>query len=168
MRTFLLRSVVFGIPYGLFMGLFFAFMFGGEKLWLGLLAGLLFGPAMACFVEFFSRRQKTKLQSQRTLPADEPVIWDGPANHFVNGEAVGGWLTLTGQRLLFQSHRSNIQNHELSIPLENIDEVGQRLTWGLIGNGLLVQTVAGDEERFVVEGNRKWVALITDTQPTAA
>jgi hypothetical protein len=68
---------------------------------------------------------------------------------------VGGWLYLTDQRLVFLSHGFNIQEHKLSIPLEEIVEARPCATARIIPNGLRIVTTEG-EERFVVEGRRSW------------
>jgi len=43
----------------------------------------------------------------------------------IGAEAVGGKLFLTNRRLVFKSHKLNIQNHELSIHLIDIANVGR-------------------------------------------
>ena len=50
----------------------------------------------------------------------ETMLRNGPANHFVGVEGVGGWLYLTSGRLYFRSHSLNIQNHECSLMLDDV------------------------------------------------
>jgi hypothetical protein len=55
----------------------------------------------------------------------------------------------------------NLQNHETDLPLTDIVEASPSLTIGFIPNGLVVRTVSGKRERFVVEGRRRWSAEIS-------
>ena len=135
---------------------------GGLQLALtgGTAAGLLFGIFMAAFVTFQRRRF---LAQQPDFPGEE-VVWQGPANHFFNGEGVGGWLYLTTGRLLFRSHAVNVQRHETNLALADITEATPRLTAGFIPNGLLVRMVSGAEECFVVDGRKRWCAEISNAK----
>ena len=156
MLRFLKLAVLTGVPFGLFMGLFFALHSGNSSEFiLGLPAGLFFGPTMAAFAAW----QASRFTQDPPELQDEQLLKQGPANHFVGMEGVGGWLYLTDKRLLFRSHRFNIQNHELSMPLADIMEVQTCLTGRIVPNGLRVLTTSG-EERFVVGGRRRWLVEI--------
>ena len=134
-----------GIVSGFSGGLSFGLVTGAAS-------GLAFGLAMAGFMAIQRRR------FSRTRPEfrGEELLHDGPANHFVNGEGVGGWLFLTRDRLLFRSHQVNIQPHELSVPLADIAEIQPVRTARIFPNGLRLVTRSGREERFVVEAHRRW------------
>ena len=54
------------------------------------------------------------------LLPDEVLIKQGPANLQRGTETVGGRLTLTSQRLVFESHRFNLQAGAAIIPLATI------------------------------------------------
>ena len=141
------------IPFGIFMGLVFAF----NSHWRlavvsGLMAGILFGLIMAAF----STSQWVKDSSRPQILTNEQIVKDGPANHFKGLEGVGGWLFLTDRRLVFKSHSLNVQTHELSIPLNEISDAQPTLTAKFIPNGLKVITRDGHSESFVVEGRREW------------
>lgn len=99
------------------------------------------------------------------LRADEFLVWHGAANHFKRLEGVGGWLWLTNQRLIFESHSINGQVHELVIPLQQVSEAKPVRTVWLIPNGLLLRTTEGTAERFVVYGRQTWAALINRLAP---
>lgn len=149
-------TVLTGVPFGFFMGLYATFYVGGSLGFvLGLCSGLFFGLMLAAFTAWQAS------QFTREVPdlEGEQLLKQGPANHFCGWEGVGGWLYLTDKRLLFRSHRFNIQNHELSIPLVEIAEVETCLTAWIVSNGLRVVTTRG-AERFVVEGRRSWVKEI--------
>lgn len=97
-----------------------------------------------------------KKQTQIENLDDKPIVRSGRANHFINGEAVGGKLYLLTDKLQFQSHGFNIQNHGQIIDLEQIREVSFYNTLGLIPNGLAVTTLDGQTQKFVVNGRRLW------------
>jgi hypothetical protein len=135
------------------MGLLFAVQSGRPLgLVFGLGVGLLFGLLLAGFAEW----QRSRFTREIPDLAGEQLVKQGPANHFRGMEGVGGWLYLTERRLLFRSHRLNVQNHELSIPLGAILEARPCSTAWVVPNGLRVVTAQG-AERFVVEGRQTWV-----------
>ena len=139
---------------------------GGTRLAVsgGIVAGLLFGIFMAAFVTF----QRRRFLAQQPELLGEDIVWQGPANHFFHGEGVGGWLYLTTRRLLFRLHAVNIQRHETNLLLTDITEAAPRLTAGFIPNGLLVRTTSGAEERFVVDGRKRWCSEITNAKNRSA
>lgn len=123
-RTALITGTAFGIPMGAIAGVVVGIARGlSEGFFFGLVtavaSGLAFGLAMAGFM-VIQRRRVARARPEFT---GEQLLHDGPANHFRNGEGVGGWLYLTKERLLFRSHQFNIQRHESSIPLADIAEV---------------------------------------------
>jgi hypothetical protein len=149
-----------GMPFGLLMALFWAFIIGWPlslALVMGLAAGLLFGLAITAFIASPVVRESTR----PTLQPAEHILYDGPANHFQGIEAVGGWLFLTNQRLIFKSHRLNIQNHEWSLPLGEIRQVQTARSLGIIPSGLRVQSRSGQSERFVIARSDEWIRRIT-------
>lgn len=148
-----------GVPFGLFMGLFFALIYKSSLAFLmGLLCGLAFGFIMAIFIE----TQRKKMQFKDGRLDGELIIFQGPANHFLNGEGRGGWLTLTPSRLVFRSHGMNVQNQSLDIGIGEIVDIVPTLTIGLIPNGLRVGLKSGKKESFVVNTRKKWIKLIAE------
>ena len=152
MKNFLILWLMFGV----FMGAFFAFQHGPA---VGIPSGIGSGFLFAAFMTAFAEYQARKFRGQCPLAEGETLVKEGPANHFVRVEGVGGWLYLTSQRLCFRSHKVNVQNHELSIPLSEIRSTKKSLTAGIIPNGLMVETANGSE-KFVVNGSRGWVDAI--------
>jgi len=126
----------------------------------GLVAGIAFGGMMA---KFTSTQRKRFAADRPDLPG-ETILHDGPANHFMGLEGVGGWLYLTPQRLFFRSHAINLQPHETTLPLKEIASAQASRTLGIIPNGLRVVTASGAVERFVVEGQRQWSVAITEAK----
>lgn len=165
MNKYLAATLRCGIPFGVIMAVPFSFTTGWRVgISAGLVAGLLFGVIMAVFVGW----QKRRFQTERPDFTGEQLLWEGPANHFLRGEGVGGWLYLTTRRLLFRSHAFNIQRHETDLPLVDIAEASPVLTAGFIPNGLLVCTRSGRRERFVVEQRQRWSAEITSARKRIA
>ncbi len=99
------------------------------------------------------------------LSTDEQVLKEGATNHFKGWEVAGGLLFLTDRRLVFKSHCLNIQTHELSLPLADIEQASPYRIWGLFRTGLRVQTKQGKTERFVVSDREAWAAALAGNLP---
>lgn len=127
----------------------------------GVVTGVLFGWLMGLFAKSKFVNQSTKIETT------EPVVFETGANHFKGIEAVGGKLYLTSKQLIFKSHSLNIQNHQFSINLSDIENVERHKTAGLINNGLLISTINNTKEKFVVEEPDKWLRLLEDQLQTA-
>ena len=91
-----------------------------------------------------------------TTALNPDVIYSGAANHFLNGESVGGGLYLMNDKVLFKSHKLNIQNHELLLDINEVAEVHFYNTLGIIPNGLEIRTTNGKVEKFVVYKRKIW------------
>ncbi len=167
-KTLLTTGAVFGVIIGSLACIVISILFGLDR---GIMVGaaialstsFIFGLIMALFMAF----QRKDFSRQNLELPGEVLLRDGPANHFRNGEGVGGWLYLTDQRVLFRSHKFNIQPHEWSMPLTNITNVQTVLTFGIIPNGLRLSAQSGQIEKFVVEGNRRWREQIFSAQTRA-
>jgi len=124
----------------------------------GVLAGLLFGWLMGWFSnsKFFTKGTKID------IAIDENILFETPANHFKGVEAVGGKLYLTNQRLVFKSHKLNIQRHQLIMNISDIQKVSRYRTMGLVDNGLSVTTINGSTDKFVVQQADEWFIYLTD------
>ena len=94
------------------------------------------------------------------LADGESILHEGPANHWKNGEAVGGKLTLTTDRLIFESHRVNIQRHTESFLIRAIADLEVGTNLFIIKNGLEVIFQDGARERFVVKNPNDWIKRI--------
>lgn len=130
----------------------------GAGLFAGAISGLLFGWLMGVFVKSDFVKQTTKI----TIDADETILFETGANHLKGIEGVGGKLYLTNKRLVFKSHKLNVQNHQLSLNLADIENVDAYKTLGVLNNGLLVTTIDKATEKFVVDQQGEWVKLLTD------
>lgn len=124
----------------------------------GAVSGLLFGWIIGLFAKSKLITQATKIN----LEADETILFETPANHFKGIEAVGGKLYYTNKRLVFKSHKFNIQNHQISVNLNNINNIVKYKTLGLVNNGLSINTKQNTTEKFVVEQVDEWVQQIAE------
>lgn len=123
----------------------------------GTLFGILFGFGFPPLMDFIARKVIRKIKID--LNEGESLIYEGPANLFRGIEGVGGKLFLTSDRLHFKSHKMNIQNEPLSIPLDHVAEFSTYRTSKVItfDNGLKVSTMDLKEYKFVVNNRDKWV-----------
>src|SRR5207253_9607816 len=108
----------------------------------------------------FSNSKFVTLTTKIETDLDENILFQTPANHFKGIEVVGGKLYLTNKRLIFKSHKLNIQNHQLAIKLEDISKVERYKALGIVNNGLAVATAKNSKERFVVEQIEDWIKLL--------
>jgi len=90
----------------------------------------------------------------------EEILADKVANLIRGIEAVGGRLKITSRRVIFESHKINLQTMPAEILMSDILEVQKRNTLGLVPNGLLIRTKAGVEYKFVVWGRENLINII--------
>jgi hypothetical protein len=128
----------------------------------GILSGAISGVLFWWLIGLFANSKIVKESTKIETHPDENIIFETPANHFKGMEGVGGKLYLTNKRLVFKSHKYNIQNHELSISLSDLTKVYKRKTLGLISNGFSIITRDAKTEKFVVEDLDKWIEYLSD------
>ncbi|MCE7040784.1 GRAM domain-containing protein [Dyadobacter sp. CY312] len=148
---------LFKIVEKIWAGDLFSANFVGHVVIYGLINGILFGFLFGTFVRYFQFPKFVGASTKIDTEPDENILFQTGANHFKVLEAVGGKLFLTNKRLVFKSHKLNIQNHELSIDLTDIKKVERTKTAGLIDNGLTVTSGDNKIDKFVVERAEEWV-----------
>ncbi|MBC6427134.1 MAG: hypothetical protein GDA51_11880 [Ekhidna sp.] len=89
-------------------------------------------------------------------PEDENLIFDSGSTHFKRWENVGGKLFLTDRRLIFKSHKLNIQNHEQIFNLNKITKITAS------NRNRLSFEYEGQIEKFIVSNPDKWSKLLTN------
>ena len=106
---------------------------------------------------------KTEFQEGETL------LREGMANLQRGWETVGGKLYLTSERLIFESHRFNIQTGTTSISLKDV--VSVRKCWTrlfgslpLFPNSLAVETKNGKSAQIVLWGRTAWINAIESSR----
>jgi hypothetical protein len=148
--------------YGLLVGPMIAYInFRDDltpgKIILGLIVGLMIGLLVKISIEkgapFFLKKIGGKLLAQIKIEIreGEKLIKEGGANHFKRWEAVGGKLALTNKRLIFKSHKFNIQNHEQIFPFEKIRDLKENTSIESLKNVLMLELTNNEIHRFVVD-----------------
>lgn len=155
LKSLILVGTILGLGMGLFacvkQGVLFGVIFG-------IIMGALFGLIMGVFLYFQSKYFK---KNSKKITGKGTIVFEGGANHFKGAEAVGGWLYLTNEELIFQSGIFNIRNHKLVVPLDQIISVRTSLTRCYIPNGLQVTTNDG-VEKFIVSKRKEWVRRLSE------
>ena len=164
--NFLRVAILYGTVMGLLIGVPAAIFVGMDT---GLKGGIIFGAIFGtlfglymCVVTEFQSRNFEKNTSQIT--GGRNVLKKGPANHFMNGESVGGYLFLLDESIIFKSHKINVNNHQLILPLDEIANIKPSLTLGFVPNGMKITTSDGVVEQFVINGRKDWIRKIEDAR----
>ncbi|WPR73592.1 GRAM domain-containing protein [Algoriphagus sp. NG3] len=133
--------------------------------WKGLVfQGVFFGTSMALVFPFIFWKfvGKSDKNIYPELEPGEVLDTEGPANLFSGFEAVGGRLFLTNKKLIFNSHKFNIQTSLTAIEYQFISDVQAKKTGRMVANGLRIKTVEGSEYDFVVSNRDIWVEKIEE------
>lgn len=158
-KTIVYATLLFAFFMSIFFSLITLSLFKG--IIKGTLSGILFGIFIGIFM-FFQNKKFKRLGLEITNGKE--IIYNGPANHFTKSEAAGGWLFLTKDELIFQSHKYNLKPHQTIIKLSDIKELKKKSIAKLIRKGLEIETVDGREEVFVVNNLDEWIRVIEDVK----
>lgn len=162
-KSLFIAGVPFGVIMGVILGVTCIALPIKWTLIIGISAGVISGLAFGLAISIFIQKQTKKFKSMAAeVTNGKEVIMDGGANHFKGAEGVGGWIYLTNEEFIFQSHSFNIQNHKLVIPVENITKVTLATTFGIIKNRLHIEMADGTTEKFVVNESKKWQSKINN------
>ncbi|MCG8386540.1 MAG: GRAM domain-containing protein, partial [Cytophagales bacterium] len=96
----------------------------------------------------------------------EVIQREGPANLFRGIEAVGGKLLLTNKRLVFKSHKVNIQRGQINLELDQVTGVTSRKTSKIFDNGMRILNKNGEPFDFVVFERDEWISRIKKSTNT--
>ena len=156
------------IPYALLMSLFRIVTgnFGVPELIGVIIGSLLFGTMFTIFILFFTRWQMKKITID--VEPGETFVREAGANRILNVEGVGGKLVLTDRRLIFKSHKVNIQVHQFSVPLNDIQSAEAGKTVGFLKNVLMVYLKDGSRNKFIVFEPDEWVSAINSRANNAS
>ncbi|MCE7053521.1 GRAM domain-containing protein [Algoriphagus sp. AGSA1] len=124
-----------------------------------LFQGFFFGLFMALVYPLIFRKMAEKAGKiiSPDLEPGEIIETEESANLFRGAEAVGGKLFLTNERVIFKSHKFNINTGQSDISYNLISEVSPRKTGMLVGNGLRLTLVDGREYDFVISNRETWM-----------
>ncbi|MCT4601996.1 MAG: GRAM domain-containing protein [Marinifilum sp.] len=135
------RYIIQGVFFGIIMGFVFSYVVVSEK---------------------FGRRFTSIFGIKPELSENEQIEIEGPANLFRGIEGVGGKIFLTNKKIIFKSHKLNIQKGQTNIEYQNIQEVLKRKTVKLIDNGIRIITKNGTEFDFVINEREKWLENLNE------
>jgi len=149
------RSVSFGLFMSVVLGLFFGFREG-------ITFGMFVGVANALNLEVFEYRsskrfEMMKYEMSRTLNI---IYDDSVASHSKRSRAVSGWLFLTDTELMFKLLRPDLADQEISIPLNKILKISTANNFGIIPNGIVIETTDKKSERFILYDRNIWLQRI--------
>jgi len=130
----------------------------------GIFFGVFMGIGFPYVTEKFGKRFTSKIGKhiKPELQENEKIEIEGPANLFRGMEGVGGKIFLTDKKLIFKSHKINIQKGQTNIEYENINEIIERKTIKLIDNGIRIKTRDGKEFDFVVNERKNWIKKLNE------
>lgn len=160
-------SLICGLTFAILNGLTNYFFLDKNFSW-GIFAfnfiffGLFFGFGFLFLMKKLTKRTMKKIQIE--LNEDEIIHHEGSANLFRGIEGVGGKLLLTNKRLIFKSHKLNIQSGETQLALDEIEEASSRKTAKLFQNGMRIMNKAGEHFDFVVYERDSWLTKINAPQ----
>ena len=162
-KSIIMGGVVGGVVYASIM-VGFDYSDGQDfKIWKFIFHTSFFGIFMGIGFPYITQKFGSKFISKigknikPELTENENIEIEGPANLFRGFEGVGGKLFITNKKLIFNSHKINIQKGQTDIPYENISEIIKRKTAKLIDNGIRIKTNDGNEFNFVVNEREQWI-----------
>ena len=162
-RKYWITALTFGLPWSISMIIYNLMTEDGPALIIvlstvigGLIAGLLFASIM-----HYAAKRLIKTIIIDTAD-NENIIKEGPANHFKGKEGVGGKLVLTEKRLIFKSHKLNIQNHQDNFDLEQVEKLEAAKTFRLLENRIHLMLSNKEMHKFIVDEPKDWIEQIAN------
>ena len=130
----------------------------------GVLFGTLFGFGFPYLTEKLGKGFTSSIGKniRPELTNDEEIEIEGPVNLFRGLEGVGGKMFLTNKKIIFKSHKINVQKGQTDIEYLNIKELTKQKTAKLIDNGIKIKTNDGKEYDFVVNGRAMWMEKLNE------
>ncbi len=129
-----------------------------------LIGGIFFWLFFTLFVKYFSSNVYKKISID--IANDEVILVEGGANHFRGKEGVGGKLVLTNKRLVFKSHKFNIQNHQQDFEVDKIINLKTFKSMFFLENGLILDFADGTSHKFIVDEAKVWMDMISNSTVT--
>ncbi|WP_209332698.1 GRAM domain-containing protein [Lunatimonas salinarum] len=164
-KRFWTIALTFGLPWTIIMIVINLIIKDGPILGIvvstlmgGIVAGLLF----AWMMQYTAKRLFKRITIETA--DNEEIIKEGGANHFKGKEGVGGKLLLTDKRLIFKSHKFNIQNHQDNFDLGQVEKLQVTKTCKFLENGLTLELKNGDRHKFIVDEPADWMEKIMNQQ----
>lgn len=100
--------------------------------------------------------------TQRHEPIDESekVVGKFGVSLFRKGEAIGGRVILTNQRLLFEAHGMNFQRDPQDLSLANVVGLVTFQSWGIFPNGVILKYRSGEECKLIMFNRKQFIDSI--------
>lgn len=118
---------------------------------------ILFGIGFPFVMEKLAPKMLSKVKNPE-MDENETIIYEDGASLFRGAwVTVGGKLFLTNKRLIFNSHKYNLQKGETSIDLNDITEISKRKTSRIVDNGLRIATKDNSKYDLVLNNRDEWV-----------
>jgi hypothetical protein len=135
----------------------------------GVAFGLFFGFGFPLLMKKYGKKSINAAGKtiEIELSQNETIDYEGPANLFRGMESVGGKLFLTNKKVIFKSHKLNIQTGQTDIIYASIAEIAPRKTVGIVDNGIRIKTNDGKEFDFVVNDREKWMEKLNEKSSVA-
>jgi GRAM domain len=154
-------ALFFGLPWTVIMTIANSIIKGGFTINILIstaIIGLIVGLVFSFIITLLTNRLYKKTIVE--MSEDEKIIKEDGANYFKGKEGVGGKLVLINNRLIFKSHKLNIQNHQDNFELQKIEKVEVTKTLGIFKNGLTIELRNKEMHKFVVDEPDEWINQI--------
>lgn len=106
--------------------------------------------------------QERVQMGQPDLSGEKVIVDKAAANLFRGIEGVGGRLTITNKRVIFNSHALNLQAGTTEILISDIASVSKRNTLGIVPNGMSITLKNGTVYKFVIGKRDMLIKTILD------
>ena len=154
MKDIIKSTILSSLCFSIGMTFFMVNYINADPIFVSLFSFFGFWILIFVFQLFMSKKNK-----ELSKEVNEDIRYQGPANHFVGVESVGGHIFITKNKIIFKSHSYNIQNHNMEILLKDIVEVKKYNILGIIPTGLkIIQKLKTDT--FVVNNRSKIVYIL--------
>ena len=136
----------------------FTFVIAVESLLTAVLSNILLFTFGRRIIGSLATKLKESIPPVDLEEGEETILEEG-ADHFRGIEHVGGRLVLTNRRLIFTSHKININNHSEAIPVGDIIFVSK--DDHLSPYQMKIMLVNSDVHKFRVTSPERWVEAIS-------
>ena len=126
----------------------------------GQLFGLLWVFTFSFFMNKFTPLGINNIRPK--LTENELIEVEGPAGLFHGIENVGGKLFLTNNRIIWMSHKMNIQKGHAEIEYKNVKEIIKKKSFRIIANGIRIITNDGKKFDFAVNERDLWLEKLKE------
>jgi len=106
--------------------------------------------------------KKVDLEVKNIIVSPEEIIFDGGANQIKGKEGVGGKLFITNKRILFVSHKYNIQNGTTSINPTDVTSVDKTKLARIFNSGIVLTLKDNTTYKFSVNNQDEWFTKLNN------